>query len=539
MSLQNKIDFKVCILTAGKGSRLGKYTSGLNKALLPVGEKAAITRIIEKFCLNTELVIAVGHLKEQVVSYLHHAHPERNITFVDVDNFSGPGSGPGYSLYRCKDFLQCPFIFFSSDTIVIEEIEPPTFNWMGCSLTDNAGNFCTFDLSADQYVEKIVDKIPYDTAREAFIGVAGINDYKSFWNGIVDRLDLVADGEVQVSNGFVNLIDKRIKAIRYTWLDTGTVEGWRYCCKVFGVAENQFDFSKDDEWIYFVNNRVIKFFRDIKISEFRFKRSLNMAVVPELTYDGHNFYSYERIHGSVLYDALEQFSMDELFRFLREKLWLPTGGDCLDLDQFASDCQFMYMEKPKSRIARYESYNPENKNIFKFDETELFSTEEIFDAIKLNDYAMGVPVEFHGDLQFDNILLTDNGFVLLDWRDKFGTSLTTGDLYYDLGKLYGGILVSYRAIKRNGFSFEKSLDDRLVSLTMRSDPGLSVMLSDYEKLLELNEFDVASVRISTGLIFLSMAPMHKPPFNHFIYFLGRYLLTVSLTGKQMQIPWLD
>ena len=44
----------VCILTAGKGSRVGKISEYLNKSLLPINKKAAISWIIEKFPKDTE-----------------------------------------------------------------------------------------------------------------------------------------------------------------------------------------------------------------------------------------------------------------------------------------------------------------------------------------------------------------------------------------------------------------------------------------------------------------------------------------------------
>ena len=56
----------VCILTAGTGSRINKYTKYINKSLLPVKNKAAISHIIENFPEKTDFVIAVGYLKKQV-----------------------------------------------------------------------------------------------------------------------------------------------------------------------------------------------------------------------------------------------------------------------------------------------------------------------------------------------------------------------------------------------------------------------------------------------------------------------------------------
>ena len=108
-------NYKVCILTAGSGSRMGPLTQHVNKAILPINFKAVISHIIEKFEKNQEFVIAVGHKKDTVVDYLSIAHSDRKIEIIEIDKFLGPGSGPGYSLLSCKDSLQCPFIFYAAD----------------------------------------------------------------------------------------------------------------------------------------------------------------------------------------------------------------------------------------------------------------------------------------------------------------------------------------------------------------------------------------------------------------------------------------
>ena len=102
--------YKVCILTAGIGSR--SFDKNINKAILPIDKKAVISHIIEKFNKNQIFVIALGHNGNQVKQYLFHAHPKTKFEFVNVDNYFKPGSGPGYSLLCCKKKLNCPFIFF-------------------------------------------------------------------------------------------------------------------------------------------------------------------------------------------------------------------------------------------------------------------------------------------------------------------------------------------------------------------------------------------------------------------------------------------
>ena len=41
---------------------------------------------------------------------------------------------------------------------------------------------------------------------------------------------------------------------------------------------------------------------------------------------------------------------------------------------------------------------------------------------------------FHGDLHGSNIIYDKNKFTLIDWREKFGDDIRTGDIYYDLAK---------------------------------------------------------------------------------------------------------
>ena len=50
-------------------------------------------------------------------------HSDKNITYVDVDNYDGVGSGPSYSLLCCKERLQEPFVFTSVDTLVTDDID--------------------------------------------------------------------------------------------------------------------------------------------------------------------------------------------------------------------------------------------------------------------------------------------------------------------------------------------------------------------------------------------------------------------------------
>ena len=91
------------------------------------------SRIINKFPLNVEFIIAVGHQKEKIINFLEITHPKRKIKIVEVLKYQGKGSGPGYTLLQCEKYLHNPFIFVACDTLVEGKIPPPNKNWIGIS----------------------------------------------------------------------------------------------------------------------------------------------------------------------------------------------------------------------------------------------------------------------------------------------------------------------------------------------------------------------------------------------------------------------
>ncbi|MBX4196758.1 NTP transferase domain-containing protein [Candidatus Pacearchaeota archaeon] len=218
-------DYKVCILAAGIGSRMGGFTQHFNKALIPVHGKPAIGHIIEKFPADVEIVIALGYMKEALEIFLNSAYPQRKLTFVNVDKYTGPGTGPGYSLLQCKNDLQCPFIFLSVDTLVTENIPTPHKNWFGVAPVKDPSRFCSVKTQGETIL-RIDDKVKNDNTL-AFIGLAGVKDYETFWNALENNKKAIS-GEIQVSNGFSSLLEKNMTAKSFRWFDTGTPEAYNH-----------------------------------------------------------------------------------------------------------------------------------------------------------------------------------------------------------------------------------------------------------------------------------------------------------------------
>ena len=84
--------YSVLITTSGVGERLGNLTKYTNKALIKIGDKPAISHIIEAYSKGTRFVITLGYFAEQVQDFLSLAYPHHNIKYVNVNPFVGPGS---------------------------------------------------------------------------------------------------------------------------------------------------------------------------------------------------------------------------------------------------------------------------------------------------------------------------------------------------------------------------------------------------------------------------------------------------------------
>ena len=95
-------------------------------------------------------------------------------------------------------------------------------------------------------------------------------------------------------------------------------------------------------------------------------------------------------------------------------------------------------------------------------------------------------------------------------------------MYYDLAKIYGGILIDYSQIKKNKFSFKedgKNIKFRIPKIKHNNEYKKIIKNYIYKKKL-----DMKKVKILTGIIFLNMAPLHAYPFDKILFNYSRKIL---------------
>ena len=176
----------VLITTSGTGSRLEKLTVNTNKSLLPVGDKYAICHIIDSYPKSTKFIVTLGYFGNHVKDFLELAYPSKNIEFVYVDKYEGPGSSLGISMLKAKNHLQTPFIFHCCDTITNSiNITDTTNNILFVNKNDEYDTYSSINVQGDNVITmngKGVKNNDY-----IYTGLCYIKDFEEFWK-ILEKL---------------------------------------------------------------------------------------------------------------------------------------------------------------------------------------------------------------------------------------------------------------------------------------------------------------------------------------------------------------
>ena len=514
--------YKVLIPTAGLGSRLKGLSKNINKALISIAHKPAISYIIEKFPSEIEFVIPLGYKADTVRDFLTLAYPDRSFTFVNIDKFEGEGSGLGYTILQCKEYLQTPFVFISNDTIVLENIPEPKHNYMGYAETDDNTQYRGIRIEKRDVSEICAKGAEGDV--KAYIGLAGIYDYQEFWKAMEEGKN---QGSIEIgeSYGLRFLIDKGIEPIKFTWFDTGNLKALQATREYFKDNIEANILEKEEEAIWFVNDKVIKFSVDEKFIENRVKRAKDIEnFIPKIVNSTKNMYVYEKVDGEI-------FSKNPLVSTFKYYLdWMENFWDIKDIDnkkqkEFKNICMEFYKDKTYKRVKQYFT------TFEQIDAEEIINGEkipkifELLDKVEWDYIANGIAVRFHGDLHFENILINHTGkspFTLLDWRQDFGGVMEYGDIYYDFGKLNHGLIISHELVDKNLFEVNRKLNT--IHFDFLRKQNLVECEIYFKEWIEKQGYDYKKVRFMTALIYLNIAALHHYPYSMLLFYLGKKML---------------
>ena len=512
----DNMKYKVLIPTAGIGSRLGNHCDHVNKTLVPVANRPIISYIIEKFPPEIELIIDLGHKGELVKEFLTLAYPDRKFTFVWAQQ-----RGLTADLCDYRDMLQCPFIFFTNDAIVTEDIPAPDRDWIG--FADICAGHDYRSVVTDSWDKEVVKDLGEKgahTEAKAYIGICGINDYKTFWTAMDKGM---AEGTTNQGESFAlaeMVKNQLVKGHKFTWYDTGTVEALAHANKTFGKADDPNILPKEQEHIWFCNGRVIKFSTDTDFIAQRVERAKSLkGYVPLIENSTTNMYCYKTVDGQVLSNTITTARFKDLLVWL-EELW--GNRQLLTSDVQGVYVQF-YKDKTLGRVQEYFNRFGYSDSTQCINGVEVLSVKELLDKIDWSWISTGIPVRFHGDLHFENIIDTGDEFCLLDWRQNFGGLDNYGDIYYDLAKLWHGLIVSHGIISQG--LYEINIDGTTVNFDLLRRQTLIDCETWLQKYLIRNHYDYQKVKVLTALIYLNIAALHHQPYAEMLFHLGKLMLS--------------
>lgn len=554
----------IVIPAAGTGSRLGEYTQNYNKAMCTLGPKPVISYIIEKFDDNDEIIILLGYKGDLLKQVINMCYPNKNIKFVNVDVFEGPGSGLGYSLLCARDLLQKPFIFWSNDTVISDDILyfDYTNNWIMMAENNtydksNIGAYRHGRLSPrKERVYSILPKGDYDEAGMRtlpYIGISFIKDYEAFWKAADINRDVFISGGESIG---INNINGFIKAyFTTTWIDTGNKKIFETYKKMFNQRMEETILEKPDEAIWFIDDRVVKFHLSETFISDRIKRAKSLSIyndkkntcfeVPEIIDYDKNIYVMKKCKGITLSKIINPVLFKELIEKYFNSLIILNGHifiyqegtnpDNKTIEKEENEFKIkmykeFYLDKTIKRINDYcKKFEDSDKDDFYINGLKCKSALSIINSFNWDELAKKyclASFDFHGDFHLENIMYDEENkkFILLDWRQNFGKNNYIGDLYYDVAKMWHSLIVNHNMVKDDLFSV-KYVGNNSVEIDIHRtfiDTECEEVLKKY---LESNKtYDLKFSQFLTSIIFLNIAACHIYPYSKFLFYLGKYLI---------------
>lgn len=518
-------NMKVLITTSGLGNRLGNVTKYTNKSLVRIGKIAAISHIINLYPKDTEFVITTGYYSSHVKQYLKLAHVDTNIKFVEVDKFEGIGSSLLYSMTNAKKYLQSEFIFHACDSILKYPIELSDNNVCVSSKRNDCSQYRTLIVSDDKVLN--IEEKGSLNCDDIHIGLIKIKDYEKFWESAES---LLSDFPLDTSLSDCHVINKLIESgIVFKnkkvndWFDIGNSNSLNEAKKYFEKDTNFKILDKEEENIFLFPDFVIKFFYNSDIVKNRVDRIKYLKNYgPELLNSTENFYKYKFIDGELASHSVDSNLFYDCLLDLQSNFWTEIVKN----QSFYDKTKKFYFDKTKERVYSFFKQRNNFYNELIINGLQINRFDELIRRIPEKLICTDKKYYFHGDFIMDNLIIKNNKFKFLDWRQDFCGELDGGDIYYDLAKINHSLHFDHDLITNNNFSVNEN--GNKIEIELMCKFSSFDKREKYLKFLKEHNYDQIKINILTSLIWLNMSPLHIYPLNKFLYFLGIYTLQKNI-----------
>jgi dTDP-glucose pyrophosphorylase len=206
-----------------------------------------------------------------------------------------------------------------------------------------------------------------------------------------------------------------------------------------------------------------------------------------------------------------------------------------------TDYELMYITKTESRLSQLASQNATcralvtSESAVRIDGRRCQPLAALWSVAVERLRALGRPADtavIHGDLCLSNILYDVNSRVckLIDPRGRFGKSGITGDIKYDVAKLYHSVHGQYDFMVNDLFEVRHTGSDIDVVIACER-PRVAELQSIFARVF-FGSFDHDEIKLIEATLFLSMCPLHvdAPARQVALLATGLRLLNEALAG---------
>lgn len=497
----------VLILAAGYGRRMGQFSRMVNKGLIPYDNKPLISHIMEKFDAGTKFVIACGHMGQQVKDYVSSVHTDKQIVYVDIPDYAEGSTGPATTIQQCAKHINGPFMWLSCDTLFdFDYKDKMDHNWIGVHPvnSDIAQDYCWVRRDGETITE-IKNKKPSKQAVDAFIGLMYCKDMQ-----YVDNLKAVNAKEAY--QGLTDNLELRAHTVR-DWKDFGTYDKW----VELSADLKEVSFPKPNELFYNDNKKIVKFTTDSTLTDKKANRALlNPACMPNGIRRSGQFLVYDYVDGDIIYSQLNPTLMSKLLQWADKELWKRKW-----FPNTENICRDFYQKKTQDRLQQFRVKYSDWSEPGMVNGQAVESIDRYLDKIDWDWLCNTTEWAFiHGDFQFENVIysLHTDTFTAIDWRTDFGGD-NYGDVYYDLAKMMGGILLDYQAVKADKLEYNENAE--IATLNDCSIDSSNDYVEQLAAFCAESGLNWNKVRLLVPIIYLNMSPLHEAPFDKYLFALAQ------------------
>ena len=511
---------KLLIPAAGRGSRATAAESDLPKPLVTLGDLPAISRIIDLYPADWQIVIGVGYKAAIVVDAIRalYGGSQRmdRIEFIETNSWEEENSGLSQTILACREALgEDPFVFHAVDSIILDPSLAELWYLAECDTLVTgfplvAGRYRY--LSEDKQKQIIWEKGSSEGINgEVYVGIASIIDTANFWRLLSQWSSLYPeDGEtLGLSPGVSNVV----QLPKNEWIDIGTIVGIHRARELFQSEAHIL--HKPAEALWFRGDQVVKVHTDSNFIHGRVERSRKLLpYVPEIISSNRYTFTYKYAEGKPISETAELNPQiyQELYSWLEDFWSQETFQEQIDETEIGTmNYENFYRSKTMERIDCLVSRYPEVANIVMINDAKVKSINEILDEIDWRSLCIPLIGRVHGDLHSENIVVSNSGkFTLLDWRqDMAGSVGALGDIYYDLAKLSHGFRLDHKQIVLGNYSADVD-SQGIARYSLEVPMGKLAAKRDFDLRFTQSGWDMKKVQTLEGLIYLNVACLHDP-----------------------------